>query len=169
MMAIRLRPVWLSIALAACTAFSDPGTPALSVQDLPGRNVIRITNSGNAAVRLYHPYLRHFGPLQMFFVRFRDRNNTVFDIDGAPDGWFTPRVHYASFDRIPRRRLVIPANRSLDFPRELTIYFAGATRWAGARDTGPCEVQIKLAGWLDNDPQRPIEAVSDWRPGPCPM
>jgi len=163
-----LRPLGLSIVLAGCAAFADPGAPALSVQDLPERNVIRITNSGNAPARLYHPYLRDFGPLQMFFVRFGDRNGRMFDIDGAPDGWFTPRVHYATLGRVPRRRLVIPANRSRDFSRELTAYFAGWTRLAGQRDTGPCEVQIKLSGLLDNDPRRPIEALSEWRPGPCP-
>jgi hypothetical protein len=167
-----MKVAWLACGLSAllcgCAATLSRAVPALSVTDLPVRNVIRVTNNGDAAARLYYLHLDDFGPLQMFYVRFRDRDGGIFPIDGTRDGWFTAKVHYASLQRVPRRRLIVPAHGSIEFPRELNIYFAGAARWAGPRDRGPCQVQIKLAGLLDNDPRRPVEALSDWQPGPCP-
>ncbi|MEA3046911.1 MAG: hypothetical protein QOJ53_1243 [Sphingomonadales bacterium] len=139
----------------------------MSVEDLPSQNVIRVTNRSPADARLYYGYLPEFGPLQMFLMRFRDRNGTIFDVSGSQDGWFTPKVHSATMGRAPRRVLEVPAHASIDFERDVA-YFAGFTRWTGARAAEPCDVQIKLLVYLDHDRRRPIEALSEWRPGPCP-
>jgi hypothetical protein len=142
--------------------------PILSVEDHSDQNLIRISNRSGVPARISYSYSQEFGSLQMFLVRFRDRNRNILPIVyDAEDGWFTPKVHSASLS-IDRRRLIVPPGSSIDFPRDIA-FFAQSTQWAGARDRGPCEVQIKLSGFLDDDRRRPIEAVSDWRPGPCPM
>jgi hypothetical protein len=157
--------VWM--VLAGC-ATTPPQPLVLSVEDLPDLNIIRVTNGSGSRARISYSYLPEFGPLQMFLMRFRDRNGTIFPVSGSDEGWFTPKVHSASLGRAPRRTLIVPANGSIDFQRDVE-YFAGFTRWTGARDTGPCEVQIKLFGYRDNDRERPVEAVSEWRRGLCPM
>lgn len=152
--------------VAGCATTPRPA-PVLAVQDLSDQHIIRVTNSSETGARISYSYSPEFGPLQMFMVRFRDRNGAIFPIvyDHA-DGWFTPKVHSASL-RMPQRTLVVPAGGSIDFPRDID-FLAGFTQFEGARDRGPCQVQVKLFGNLDNDPQRRVEILSDWRPGPCP-
>jgi hypothetical protein len=160
-----LVPVFFSGA-AGCSTAPRP-VPVLAVQDLSDQHIIRVTNNSQTGARISYTYSPEFGPLQMFMVRFRDRNGTIFPIvyDRA-DGWFTPKIHSATL-RMPQRTLVVPAGSSVDFPRDID-FLAGFTQFDGARDRGPCQVQVKLSGYLDSDPQRPVETLSDWRPGPCP-
>lgn len=151
--------------LTACAGVtSSQALPLLS--DLPDQSLIRLNNGDRTRIVLYYTYISSFGSLQMFEIRFRDRNKLILPVVGKSDGWFTPKLYYASFDPPPMRRLVIPANGSIDIPRDVN-QIASWVRWGG-RSTPPCEIQLKLLAYRARNLGDPVEAVSDWQPGPCP-
>jgi len=156
------------LLLAGCATVPDQ-PPPLVVEDIPQQNMLRISNRSNRQVTLHYNYGASFGDLQMFFIRIRDRNGQILDLGGSPDGWFTPRGYSGTlYRRPPRRRLVVPARGTVDLGRNVSA-FTNWVRWDGPRDGGPCEIQFRLFGYIDNDPRRPLEALTTWQPGPCPF
>jgi hypothetical protein len=153
--------VWLT---ALVGAYVQPAS--LSVIDAPETGRISIVNRSNARVVLYYDYVSYFGDLQMFQMRFRDRQGTLVPVTDAPGAWFTPHLRYASFRWPPRRRLIFRPGGSLEFERSI----ASMASWAlwDPPVEGPCEVQLKLFGYLEPRGARSVEFLSDWHPGPCP-
>jgi hypothetical protein len=157
----------LAMIVGGCAGIRGPA-PTIAIRDLPDQGVVRVENGSSQRARIYYNYVSSFGNMQMFYVRFRDRTGTILPLAGAQDGWFTPKVYYSQLERRPhRKRLIIPAHGSADINRDLR-YVAGWAMWHGAVDIAPCDVQLKFFGYLDNDDSRPIQAISDWQPGPCP-
>jgi hypothetical protein len=156
-------------AFALLTACATVATrsPIVAVEDAPSRNEIIVRNVSDRPVTLYYGYSTSFGPLQMFMVRFRDKSGTVLPVAGTPDGWFTPKLYYASFKPLPSMSFHLPVGRSIAFERDLA-HMAGWVRWNGGPTAGPCEVQLRLFAYLDRGRRRPAEAVTEWQPGPCP-
>jgi hypothetical protein len=163
---MRRHVIWsgFCLLLAACASARTPAS--ISIRDLPDRNVIRINNESHDRLEIYYNYVSDFGNLQMFLFRFRDRNGNIIPITDAPGRWFTPQMRYADFHWPPRRRLVVPAGGSLEFERSI----ASAVSWASWHRPveGPCEVQVKLFGYLGPHTTRSVEIASDWHRGPCP-
>ena len=103
----------------------------------------------------------------MIFARFRDRHSRILNV-GNPGGWFSPNIYSSQIylDHM-YRSVVIPAGSFTDRRWDLTR-FAGAVNRAASEFRGPCEVQIGLFGYLENDDSRRIEARTGWMRGPCP-
>jgi hypothetical protein len=139
---------------------------AISIREFAERNVVRVTNESGQDVTLYYNYAREFDIPQMFRVRFRDANQTIIELGGAENGWFTPLIYSASLTS-NRRRLSLPARNSIDISIDVGR-FASWVRRAGPPIQTPCDVQIKLLGYVDNNLNQPMEATTEWRPGPCP-
>lgn len=166
-----LRIGLLSLLLAACASVARSTEPAevssiLVVDDRPEAAIIRLTNSSNTRVVIYYNYDKHFNGLQMFEVRFRDRGGSILKVSETEDGWFTPKQYAGTFQPAPLRRIVIAPQGSTDLPRNVGE-IASWVRWEG-RSAPPCEIQLKLTGFLRKDRTRPIEILGKWGPGPCP-
>src|ERR1044071_6496146 len=85
---------WIGIWLLLAGCVSVPHSArSLSVEDVPGRNVLRVSNRSNRDIAPYYNHGRSFGDLQMFYVRFRDREGNIFDLGGMREGWFTPKLY----------------------------------------------------------------------------
>jgi hypothetical protein len=157
------------ISHTGCSTASQRSS-AIVVEDIPARNVIMVTNRSRDALEIYYNHIRSFGSLQMFYVRFRGADQVIVPLDGERgNGWFTPKFFHQSLLRRPQReRLMIPPLSSVEFERDVASFITWAS-WSEPQVTGPCEIQFKLYGYLDNNERRPIEAVSEWRPSPCPV
>lgn len=158
-------------AFASVTAepTAEPSFQPL-IEDLPLSGKIIVRNSSSSETSIYYNYDERYGDLQMFFVRFRDRNGQLVEIDGTLEGWFTPKIYSSDvyWERsVPRRVLRIPANGAVEFERRLTD-IARQVRGGRPAVEGPCEVQVRLSGYLNNDSNRTVEATTDWNAGPCP-
>jgi hypothetical protein len=154
------------VLLTACATAPGP-RQAIMVEDVPSLNAINVRNASDRPVTLFYGHAKTFGALQMFMVRFRDRSGTILPVADRPDGWFTPKLYYSSFERLPSRSFHVPAGGSIGFERDLA-HLAGWVRWNGGPTAGPCEVQLRLFAYLDRNRRRPAEAASEWKPGPCP-
>lgn len=159
------------LALGACA--SRPGdTAALRIEQRPAEALIRIANSGPRPFILYYHDPQPLFGYNMLLIRFRDGSGRVLDRDDGMRGWWTPLASISSIDD-PRRgpprrhRLTIPARGRLDLARNLEALTTGRVQLDPV--TGPCEMQVMLAGypgrrWSD----RRIEVVGDWQAAPCP-
>jgi hypothetical protein len=157
---------WLSGFGVSAALMGACGQPAsLAVVDGPETGRIHVVNRANSRVVLYYDYVASFGGLQMFQTRFRDRRGALVPITDASGAWFTPHMRYASLRWPRRRRLTFPPGGSLEFSRNI----ASAVSWASWNRPvdGPCEVQLKLFGYLESRGARSVESLSDWHPGPC--
>lgn len=157
-------------AMSACTTVSTEPSPQLVIEDMPLEGVIIVRNTSATELSIYYIYREDYGDLQMFLVRFRDRDGQLVPIDGAAGGWFTPKIYVSDLyvpGSVPRREFRIPAHGAIEFERRLTD-IAYQVRRNGPAVEGPCEIQIRLVGYRDNDMNRPIDATADWKPGPCP-
>jgi hypothetical protein len=163
-----LAPLFLLIECIAADARPVPRPPvgSLSILDLPESGRIRVVNRSHVGLVLYYDYIPYFGDLQMFLMRFRDRHGIRVPITDAPGAWFTPHMRYASLRWPPRRRLAFRPGGSLEFARNIASAAAWAS-WNGPVE-GPCEVQLKLFGYLAPRGARFVEFISDWHPAPCP-
>jgi hypothetical protein len=66
-----------------------------------------------------------------------------------------------------RVEFAIPAGSFVDLDWDLTRFAASANVDA-ARTIGPCEAQVGLVGYLENDESRRMDATTAWMPNPCP-
>lgn len=153
------------LAFTSCVSVAEPIFP-ISIEDVPSQNIVRVTNRSPTPINLFYEYAHGFRGSQMFFVRFRDSSASIVNIPGTDDGWFTPKIYSASL-RLARRSVMFPGAATTDLPVDVG-YFASWVRRNNSSTTGPCEVQIKLFGYLSNNSRAPVEAVTAWRPGPCP-
>ncbi|HEV7659203.1 MAG TPA: hypothetical protein VGO55_05090 [Allosphingosinicella sp.] len=159
------------LALGACA--SRPGdVAALQIEQRPAEALIRITNSGPRAFTLHYSDADHFLGYNMLLVRFRDGAGRVLDDQPYTHGWWTPLALVSSIEDPrrgpPRRRgLAIPARGRIEMARDLAALTTGWVQLDPV--TGPCEVQVMLAGYAGRrwSAQR-IEVAGDWQPAPCP-
>ena len=152
------------------------GSPAdgsvLRVEDRAADGVVRVTNPTASDIKFYYDAASSFGDYQMFFVRFRDGFGKPIPISGMSDcDFYSPKVNHADLlvegKKPDRKSFAIPAGGSLDIKRDLTDFFLW---WRGRKDdvTGPCQVQIRLYGYLNDRTWDGIGAVTQWQPSPCP-
>lgn len=163
-MIVRLTAVLL---LSGCSTMAYT-SPLISVTSANADQIIVITNKSSRILKLYYDYVYYFGELQMFYVRFRDKRGALLPVSGAKDGWFTPKLYHASLRFPPRKQLVLRPGQPVEFSRNVQ-HFVDWVRWDAPRDIAPCQVQFKLFGFENNDQTRPVEALSEWQPGPCPV
>jgi hypothetical protein len=156
----------ISMTLAACSIRADSALP-VSITFSGDNRYIKVINLSERPISLYYNYVKSFGELQMFYVRFRDRNGGILPVDGTRDGWFTPKLYHSSLRFPPRKKLLLRPDQPVVFSRNIQ-HFVDWLRWDAPPDIAPCQIQIKLFGFKNNDVSQPVEAVSEWQAGPCP-
>jgi hypothetical protein len=167
----------LAISLVGCAGLARPpatdsepvmeSRPVAEIEYRADDHAVRAHNRTNSALRIHYGDVRRPRRDGMLYLRFRDREERILDV-GIADGWFTPLIYSSQIYREPRRaELVIPAGSFVDLEWDVAQIARAVTSDAG-RGAGPCEVQIRLFGYLDDDESRPLDARTAWMPGPCP-
>jgi hypothetical protein len=151
------------------------GSPAdgslLRVEDRPAEGVVRVSNPTGSDIRFYYDAVSSFGDYQMFFVRFRDGAGNPIPIPGMPDcNFYSPKVNWSDLvdpdEKPDRKNFTIPAGGHRDIKRELKDFFGW---WRGPKTaTGPCQVQVRLFGYLNATTRNGKGAITEWQPSPCP-
>jgi hypothetical protein len=180
----------LPLCLAACASGSAKAPPRylyhigsigcfaapadggiLRIEDRLTENVFRVSNRTGSDVRFYYDSVSSFGEYQMLFVRFRDGAGNPVAIPGMADcDFYSPKVNSADLvadDETPERKsFTIRAGGTRDIERDLKDFFAW---WRGPKTAeGPCQVQVRLFGYLGPTTSDGIGAVTEWQPSPCP-
>lgn len=179
----------MSMSLAACATPTDPGpryfyhigsigcfaSPSdgsiLRIEDRLAEGVFRVSNPTGSDVRFYYDAVSSFGDYQMLFVRFRDQTGKQIPIPGMPDcDFYSPKVNWSSLvtegQKPERQNFTITAGGYREIKRDLKDFFAW---WRGPKiASGPCQVQVRLFGYLDDTSPKGIGAVTEWQPSPCP-
>ena len=175
--------------LAACATPTEPGprhfyhiggigcfaSPTdgslLRVVDRLAEGVFRVSNVTGSDIRFHYDAVSSFGDYQMFFVRFRDGAGNPIPIPGMSDcDFYSPKVNWSDLvhheQKPDRKTFTVPAGGHRDIRRDLRDFFAW---WRGPKAAaGPCQVQVRLFGYLDATTRDSIGAVTEWQPSPCP-
>ena len=154
----------LALLMSSCTNLQRRPI-AVSIHQSPSEQTIRVTNTSAGVLDLEYPYRSEFGKLQMFEVRFRDASGRIVPMNAPGKGWWSPLYYWSGLKPLPRRRFSILPNRWLDFPLDMRSLTLMSTRRAVE---GPCEMQIRLIGFLSTAPTKVITVHAPWRPSPCP-
>jgi hypothetical protein len=158
------------IGSIGCSASPSDGS-VLRIEDRPAEGVFRVTNQTGSDIRFYYDSVSSFGDYQMLFVRFRDGTAKPVPNLGVPNcDFYSPKVNWSDLvlegEKPERRSFTIPAGGYWDIKRDLKDFFAW---WRDPRTAAaPCQVQVRLFGYLDDTSPNGIGAVTDWQPSPCP-
>ena len=152
----------------------SPPSAGLRLEDRAAEGVFRVSNPTAADITLYYDVASSFGDYQMLFIRFRDRSGNLLNERYEDCGWWSPKEYHSNLyepgEWPERQSLTIPAGGSLDIRRDveaLTRWLLWANREGPSAD-GPCEIQVRLYGYLEPQTWEGVSADSEWGPAPCP-
>lgn len=161
------RWVILAMALIGCAGLRGAPRPIVDIEYSADQGVVRAHNRTGSILRIYYGDVRQPRNASILLLRFRDHEARILNV-GLAGGWFTPAIYSSQIYPQPMRaELAIPADSFVDLELDLTQFARSVNSDAG-RGAGPCEVQIGLFGFLEDDESRRVEARTEWMPGPCP-